>query len=47
MKWQGELVFVSTALIGEHIALTQTDEHWWQLHFGPLLLAFWDASAGS
>lgn len=42
VKWQGELVFVSTALIGEHIALTQTDEHLWQLHFGPVLLAYWD-----
>jgi len=42
IKWQGELVFVSAALTGEHVALTQTDNHLWQLRFGPVLLAFWD-----
>lgn len=42
IKWQGELVFLSIALIGESVALTQTDEHLWRVDFGPMMLAFWD-----
>ena len=37
IKWQGEIIFVSTALEGEHIGL-QVEEEGLALYYGPLLL---------
>lgn len=33
IRWHGKLLFVSEALIGEHVALRQIDENRWQLRF--------------
>lgn len=37
IKWQGDLVFVSAALTGELVAVTET-EHGWLVRFGPIAL---------
>jgi transposase InsO family protein len=39
IKWQGGLVFVSTALIGEPVGLEALSDRHWRLYFGPLRLA--------
>jgi len=33
IKWKGRAIFISKALIGEHIALKQKEEHLWQIWF--------------
>ena len=33
IKWQGGLVFISEALIGEAIAIEEIDEDHWQVRF--------------
>src|SRR5258706_16179558 len=33
IKWHGKMLFVSEALIGEHVGLRQIDEDRWQLLF--------------
>ncbi|MGH7751338.1 MAG: integrase core domain-containing protein, partial [Gemmatimonadales bacterium] len=37
IKWQGELVYVTEALVGELVALTE-GPHAWLVHFGPIAL---------
>jgi len=37
IKWHGELLFVSSALAGELVAVSET-EHGWVVHFGPIAL---------
>lgn len=39
IKWAGEFLFISEALVGEYVALKQTSETSWAVHFGPLCLA--------
>jgi putative transposase len=43
IKWQGELVFISQALMGEVIGLRETDEGDAEVYFGPILLGLLDA----
>ena len=42
IKWQGGLVFVSRALIGEPVGLEAVSERHWRLYFGPVPLALLD-----
>jgi hypothetical protein len=42
IKWQGELLFLSEALIGERVGLEESAEGVWSVYFGPLLLARFD-----
>jgi transposase InsO family protein len=42
IKWQGSLLFVSEALVGERVGLEETDDRIWSLYFGTLLLARFD-----
>ncbi len=42
IKWQGELLYVSEALIGERVGLEEVDDGIWSLHFASLLLARFD-----
>jgi putative transposase len=39
IKWQGELIYTSEALVGERLGLKQVDENIWAVHFGHLCLA--------
>jgi len=43
MKWRGQDVFVSQALVGQHVGLRQTADDQWRLYFGPVELARFDA----
>lgn len=43
IKWQGEMVFISQALIGEVIGLRETDEGDAEVYFGPISLGIIDA----
>jgi transposase InsO family protein len=38
IKWGGRLVYISKALGGEPVALTETDGDVWTVHYGPILL---------
>ncbi len=38
MKWKGDFVYVSEALVGEPIAMRQIDEHLWEITFSSYLL---------
>lgn len=40
MKWRGQMVFVSEVLVREPVALRQTSEEIWAVHFGGLLLGW-------
>jgi len=40
IKWQGKLVYISTALIGEPISLTEDAGGDWTAFFGPIALGF-------
>ncbi len=42
MKWQGQLVYLSEALCGEPVGLTQQDERYWSIHFGPIQIGLLD-----
>ncbi len=42
IKWKGEMLFVSEVLRDERVALLQSDEHLWQIYFGPVHLATWN-----
>jgi transposase InsO family protein len=43
IKWKGELIYTSQALVGENLGLKQVDEKVWTVHFGPLCLATLDS----
>jgi len=38
VKWKGDFVYVSEALVGEPIAMRQIDEHLWEITFSSYLL---------
>ena len=38
IKWKGDLVYLSEALIGEPVGLAQRDEWTWSIRFGPLII---------
>jgi transposase InsO family protein len=42
IKWQGRLLFLSEALIGESVGLEESAEGVWSVYFGSLLLARFD-----
>ena len=43
IKWRGGLLFISEALIGEPIGITEIDGDLWQLSYGPVLLGTIDS----
>ena len=38
VKWQGRLVFIGEALIGEPVGLSETEAGDWQVCYGPVEL---------
>lgn len=38
IKWRGKKVFISTALFGEAVEMTPTDQGLWEVNYGPILL---------
>jgi transposase InsO family protein len=40
INWRGTLVYVSEALGGEPVALAETGDGRWRVHYGPVLLGF-------
>ncbi len=42
IKWRGERLYVSQALIGEPVGLEPVSERHWRLYFGPVLLGLLD-----
>lgn len=38
IKWNGEMIFVSSALVGENVGCEEIDDGEWSLHFGPVHL---------
>ena len=47
IKWVGEMLFLSEALIGEPVGLRQIDNELWSIHFGPVPLAVYHAGTRS
>jgi transposase InsO family protein len=45
IKWRGQLVFLSHALVGEPVALEEVADGCWHVSFGPLLLGCLHADA--
>lgn len=43
IRWHGELLYLSGVLAGEIVGLKQADDDWWDIYFGPLRIARWDA----
>ena len=46
IKWKGDLVYLSEALIGEPVGLEQQDEATWSIRFGPVLIGILDDLRG-
>ena len=44
IKWRGELVWISSALIGEPVGIEEDEDGLWRVTFGPVLLGSIDAS---
>jgi len=44
IKWRGELVWLSSALIGEPVGIEEDEDGLWRVRFGPVLLGTIDAS---
>ncbi len=44
IKWQGRLVFLGEALIGEPVGLAETEDGVWQVRYGPIELGCIDAA---
>ena len=42
IKWQGKLLYVSEALIGEPVGLKEADNGQWELHFSKLHIGTWN-----
>ena len=38
IKWNGEMIFVSTVLVGENVGCEETEDGKWLLHYGPVKL---------
>ena len=45
IKWRSELVYVSSALIGEPVGIEETEAGPWLVRYGPALLGMLDASS--
>lgn len=46
IKWGGEKIYLSEAIIKEPVGLEQLDDRYWQIYFGPLELALLDDFKG-
>jgi transposase InsO family protein len=44
IKWNGALIFISQALVGEPVGLTESDDGHWRLRYGPIELGNIDPS---
>jgi len=44
IKWRGELVWISSALVGEPVGIEEGEDGLWHVWFGPVLLGSIDAS---
>ena len=42
VRWQGRLTYLSGVLAGEPVGFRQAEDDWWDVYFGPLLIARWD-----
>lgn len=42
IKWKGEFVYVSEALVGDRIGLLEIDDELWEIHFGPVKIGYLD-----
>jgi len=42
IKWQGEMVYLTEALIGESVGLEEVSDAHWKLWFGPIALGIFD-----
>lgn len=42
LRWRGQLLYVSMALVGELVGLDQVDDARWEVYFGPLRLGVLD-----
>ena len=42
IKWKGDLVFISEALVGEPVGLKQISERTWAIYYGPLEIGILD-----
>lgn len=40
IRWRGARVYISEALDGEPVALTEREDGRWEVHYGPILLGF-------
>jgi len=45
LRWHGDLIYLSSALAGRPVGLTQLDERRWAIAFGPVLLGYLDAGS--
>jgi len=45
IKWQGGRIYLSEALCGEPVGLTQQDDRYWAISFGPLQIGLLDCYA--
>ena len=45
IKWNGDRVYLSESLRGEPVGLTQVDEQYWSIRFGPLHIGLLDSYA--
>jgi transposase InsO family protein len=45
IKWAGQLIFLSEALIGEPVGIAETDHGRFSVHFGPVYLGYLDHRA--
>jgi hypothetical protein len=45
IQWQGALLYVSQALVGEPVGLEEVSDGHWKMYFGPIELALFDAQA--
>lgn len=46
IKWRNRAVYVSQALAGELVGLSQVDDRYWNVHFGPVSLGLLDTVKG-
>jgi putative transposase len=45
IRWHGELIYVSEALVGEPIGLEEVNDRHWKIRFGPIELALLDTKS--
>lgn len=42
IKWKGDTIYLSQALVGEPVGLSQLDDRYWTIQFGPLAIGILD-----